>query len=183
MTHKIKKITIFLLKIHDGLCDGCYHAAAWMMLALALIISYEVLARYFFNRPTLWAADFTDYIMLYSTFFVSAWLLKRQGHINLTIWTDKLSPRAKLVSNTINSLIGAIVCGFVIWYGARDTWDAIAKNMWLARPVPVPKFFVLGVIPFGFVLLFVQFLRDAFKHLGELRAGSKEEKGPVRGNK
>lgn len=176
MNHKTKKITISLLKIHDGLCDGCYHAAAWMMLALALIISYEVIVRYFFNRPTLWVADFVDYIMLYSTFFMSAWLLKRQGHINLSILTERLSPRSKLVSNTINSLIGAVVCGFIIWYGVRDTWDAAVRNIWFARPVPVPKSLILGVIPFGFVLLFAQFLRDAFKHIGELRAGSKDEK-------
>lgn len=175
MNQTIRRLGTSFLRVHDRVCNGCYHASAWMMLAMALIISYEVLVRYFFNRPTIWVADFTDYIMLYSTFFVSAWLLKHGGHVRLTILYEYLSPRSRQVSDMINAFIGAIVCGFVIWYGVRDTWDAVEKSISLPRPVPVPKYLILGVIPFGCLLLFVQFLRNGFKFLSDLKAGSKNE--------
>jgi TRAP-type C4-dicarboxylate transport system permease small subunit len=92
---KIKHLGIFFITIYDRLCDGCYGVASWMMLGIALIITYEILVRYFFNCPTIWVADFTDYIMLYSTFFVGALLLKREGHVRLTVVYEHLSPRSR----------------------------------------------------------------------------------------
>jgi len=181
MNQKIRRLGIFCLRVHDHLRDGCAFLAAWMMLGMALILGYEVVVRYFFIRPTIWAVDFTDYIMLYSTLFVSAWLLKREGHVRLTILYDHLSPRSRQVSDMVNSFIGAIVCGFVIWYGVWDTWDAVEKCIVLPRPVPVPKYLVLGVIPFGCLLLCVQFLRNGFKFLRDLKVGSKKEEGGSRG--
>lgn len=165
----------FFLRVHDRVCNGCYHASAWMMLAMTLIISYEVVVRYFFNRPTIWVADFTDYIMLYSTFLVSAWLLKHEGHVRLTLLYMHLSPRLQQVSDMINAFIGAMVCGFVMWYGVRDVWDAVEKGISLPRPLPVPKYLILWVIPFGCFLLCVQFLRNGFGFLSDLKAGSKNE--------
>lgn len=176
MNQSISQVGAFFLKVHDRACNACFAASAWMMLAMAIIIAYEVLVRYFFNSPTIWVVDFTDYIMLYSTFLVSAWLSKHDGHIRLTMVYEYLSPRSRLVSDIINAFIGAIVCGFVIWYGAGDTWDAVEKDILLARPLPVPKYLIIWVIPFGFLLLFVQFLRNGFGSLSELRADSKMKK-------
>jgi C4-dicarboxylate transporter DctQ subunit len=169
MNQKIRRTGTFLLKVHDRLCDGCARAAAWMMLGMALIITYEVLMRYFLNRPTRWVADFSDYIMLYTTFFVSAWLLKNDGHVRLTILYERLSPRRRLIMEAINSFIGAIVCGFVVWYGVADILDAIAKGIVLARPIPVPKYLVLWVIPFGCLLLLVQFVKNGFQSLDDVK--------------
>lgn len=175
MNQTIRHLGTFFLRVHDRVCNGCRQAAAWMMLAMAMIIAYEVLVRYFFNRPTIWVSDFTDYIMLYSTFFVGAWLSKHDGHIRLTVVYEHLSPRSQKVSDMINAFIGAIVCGFVIWCGGEDTWNAVEKSILIARPVPVPKYLIVWVIPFGCLLLFVQFLRNGFKTLSDLKAGPKNE--------
>jgi len=174
---KIRQIGAFFSRVHESLCDGCARAAAWMMLGMALIITYEVLMRYFFNRPTKWVADFSDYIMLYTTFFVSAWLLKQDGHVRLTVLYERLAPRPRLIMEAINSFIGAIVCGFVIWYGVADVLDAIAKDLVLARPIPVPKYLVLWVIPFGCLLLLVQFVKSGFQSLDDVKTLPEENAG------
>lgn len=170
MNRTIKHLGIFFLRVHDRLCDGCYHVSAWMMLFMALSITYEVVVRYLFLSPTIWVNDFTDYIMLYSTFLVSAWLLKHDGHVRLTILSEHLSPRSQMRMDIINSFIGAIVCGFVIWYGVSDTLDALERGIVVNRPLEVPKYLILGVIPFGCLLLFLQFLRNGFKLLSDLKA-------------
>lgn len=176
MGQAIRHLGSFLLEVHDRVCKGCFHASAWMMLAMTLIISYEVVVRYFFTRPTMWVADFTDYIMLYSTFLVSAELLKHGGHVRLTILQVYFSPKRAKQLDVINAFIGAIVCGFVLWYGARDVWDAVQKSISIPRPLPVPKYLILWVIPFGCLLLCVQFLRNGFGLLSDLKAGSRNEK-------
>jgi len=170
MNYEKKKRDFVLLRIFNLISDACAHLAAWMMLWMALIITFEVTVRYFFNSPTSWVNDFTDYTMLYSTFFIAAWLLKHGGHVRLTILSEHLSPRSEKILEIINYFIGAIVCGILFFYGIIDVLDAIEKNIELARPFPVPKYLILMVIPFGFLILLFQFLIDLFKFFKELRA-------------
>lgn len=162
----MKKMLVFF----DSVLDGCATLAAWMMFAMALIVTYEVCVRYFFNSPTMWVNDFTDYIMLYSTFMVAAWLLKQEGHVRLTFLQEHLSSRANNIMNVINNFLGAIACMLLFYYGVVDVCDAIAKKIELARPIPVPKYLIIGVIPFGLLLFSLQFLRRAFGALTELKA-------------
>lgn len=166
------KVTIgsFLLRWHSRVRDGCAYLSIWMMMAMAVGISYEVIVRYFFARPTIWVADFTDYAMLYTTFFASAWLLKEDGHVRLTIVTERLSRRAQLRFEILNCAIGAVVSALLIYYGAADVWDAVKNGIMLVRPVPVPKYLILSVVPFGFLLLFVQFIGMAVKTRNDLKA-------------
>lgn len=172
MNQKIRRKGISFLNACDHFCDICAHASAWMMLAIALIISYEVVVRYFFNRPTIWVDDFTDYLLVYSTFGVSTWILRNDGHVRLTIILEHLSKRSQLVLDIINSCIGAVMCAFVVWFGVADTLDALVKSIEIPRPLPVPKYLIIWVIPFGFLLLFYQFLKNAFKFLKALKTRS-----------
>jgi TRAP-type C4-dicarboxylate transport system permease small subunit len=175
MNEKIKQIGIFLLRAHDSLCKWCAHISAWMILVMTLSIAYEVLVRYFFIRPTSWVSDFTDYTLLYITFLSSAWLLKLDQHVSLTVLLEQLSPRSRRVMEVVSSVLGAIVCGFIIWYGVADSWDAFARHIKVDRPLPVPKYLLLAVIPFGCLLLLVQFFRNAFRSLSALKDMSKTE--------
>ena len=172
ITQKIEATGIFLLKVHDRICYGCAYIGAWMMLGMAFIVAYEVTSRYFLNKPTSWAGDFTDYILFYSTFLAAAWLLKQRGHVNLTILLARFSERSQMVIQMINSFIGAIVSAIVIWYGVSDAWDAMVKGIVIDRAIIVPKYLLIGIIPVGFLLVFVQFIRDAFKSLQDIKGSS-----------
>lgn len=164
-----------LLRLYDRLCYGCAYISVWMMLGIILSINYEVFARYFFSSPTKWVNDFTDYTLLYTTFLASAWLLKNDEHIRLTFMLDRLSPRSRRVMGVINSFIGMIVCGYLIWYATADTWDAIKNSIMLPRPIPVPKYYIIVVIPFACLILLAQFILDAFKLLGILNGRNQSE--------
>ncbi len=172
MELKIKNGIMLLSSIYDSLCDLSAYVATWMMFGMAIIITYEITARYFFTRPTVWVSDFTDYIMLYTTFLASAWLLKHDGHVRLTILIEHLSPKAKLIMNVINSSISVIVCGVIFWFVALDSLDALRRNIVVPRPVAIPKYVFLGVISFSFLLLLFGFLRNALRSIRELQVGS-----------
>ncbi|MGK9237135.1 TRAP transporter small permease subunit [Inquilinus limosus] len=67
--------------------------AAWSILALTLVISYEVFARYLFRSPTTWAYDAS--YMLYGTLFMlgGAYTLSRNGHVRGDFLYRTWSPR------------------------------------------------------------------------------------------
>ncbi|HQU49871.1 MAG TPA: TRAP transporter small permease subunit [Casimicrobiaceae bacterium] len=79
----------------DALTRFAGKAIAWLILPMVLSLVWEVVARYFFDAPTVWAYDMT--FMLYGTFFMvgSAWTLQRGGHIRTDVYYSKWSKRTQ----------------------------------------------------------------------------------------
>ena len=60
-------------------------AFAWLILALTIVVSIEVLNRYILNAPTDWIIDFNN--MIYATDFMmcGAYSLAQGGHVRAEI--------------------------------------------------------------------------------------------------
>jgi TRAP-type mannitol/chloroaromatic compound transport system permease small subunit len=67
----------------------------WLIVPMVLSLVYEVVARYFFNAPTIWAYDMTSF--LYGAFFMlgAAYTLLRKGHIRTDSFYANWSPRTQ----------------------------------------------------------------------------------------
>lgn len=165
-----------LLKFHEQFCKACYWAGGILLFIMAFTVSYDVFMRYFLTRPTSWSIDFAEYTLLYSTFLAAAWLLKMDGHVKVSVLQEKLGKKMRLVLDIINSVIGAIACAILTWVGAKETIESYVQNVLIIRPVTVPKWLILWVIPFGFFLFFTYFIRNIFSLASELRSSLAIEK-------
>jgi TRAP-type mannitol/chloroaromatic compound transport system permease small subunit len=69
--------------------------ASWLIVALTLIISYEVFSRYALGTPHAWVFDVSN--MLYGALFMlaGAYTLAKRGHVRGDILYGFLSPRAQ----------------------------------------------------------------------------------------
>jgi C4-dicarboxylate transporter DctQ subunit len=162
MLPRLKKAVVFSLQVHDFLSKGCFYIGALLLFLMAITTSYDVAMRYFFVRPTSWALDFNEYILCYSTFFAAAWILKLDAHVKVSIILERFGAKGQRILNAVNSVIGALACVVLTWRTAIDTWDTYVEHVLIIRPVIVPKWAVLWVIPFGFLLLGLYFVRNAF---------------------
>ncbi len=65
----------------------------WMLIPMILSLAYEVVARYAFGKPTIWAYDMT--FMLYGSFFMlgASYTLRKKGHIRTDMFYERWSPR------------------------------------------------------------------------------------------
>ncbi len=77
----------------------------WLLVPLVLGLTYEVVARYLFNAPTIWAYDLT--FMLYGTFFMlgAAFALQRKGHVRTDMYYDRWSPRRQAMIDLVCYLL------------------------------------------------------------------------------
>jgi TRAP-type mannitol/chloroaromatic compound transport system permease small subunit len=80
-------------------------AFGWSILALTLVVCYEVLARYLFGAPTTWAFD-TSY-MLYGALFMmaGAYTLSRNAHVRGDFLYRTWSPRRQAWMDLVLYLI------------------------------------------------------------------------------
>ena len=134
-----------------------------LVLYMMLSVTYEVVMRYLFNRPTSWVVDIASLIVLYFTFASAAWLLREDGHVYMDMFLMMLKPKARSFLNIINSLLGAFVCIVLCGYGAKVTFEHLQDGVYTWGALSLPSALSLFLIPIGFFLLFLQFLIRAYK--------------------
>ncbi len=166
-----------ITKIFDGTLDIFVILAAVLILFIALGIATDVTLRYFWSRPIFWMTEVTEYALLWLTFLVAAWLLRREGHVKMDLLVNRLKPRGQRRINITTSILSAIVCLVIAWDSAMATWESYVKGYieWtLLEPPTTP---IIVIIPIGFSLLFIQFLRRAYGYWSSGRMVQPEEPG------
>jgi TRAP-type C4-dicarboxylate transport system permease small subunit len=157
---------------------GAFSFIAGLILAFILLsVCFDVFMRYFFNRPLQWVVELTEYALLYITFLGTAWLLKREGHINVDVFLALLGPRTQAGLKVFSSLIGIIVSFCLVWYGTAVAWENYRDGIYNITVLEFPKAPLLAIIPIGSLILLAQFIRRAYGSLAALIG-----KRPLTGN-
>jgi len=137
---------------------------------IMLMVVAEVAMRYFFNRPIVWVIDITEYVMLFITFLGIAWLLKKEGHVVMDLLLDHLNRKSRHMAVAITSVVAAITCFIITWYGVVVGLDWYNINYFYQGALDIPAFYLEAVIPVGMFLVSIQFLRRAYSNWKLMRA-------------
>ena len=157
-----------IIAIFDRLIDVLVFLACVLLICATLLVGADVVLRYFLGRPIVWSVEITEYSLLYIAFLGAAWLLKKEGHVRVDVVLNQLNPRNQALLNTITSIFGAMVCLVIAWYSAETTWDHFVRGIPAMETLHTPYFIILGIIPIGSFLLFIQFLRRTYGYLIEM---------------
>ena len=168
-----KKVTRFF----DSMIDVLAFAAGAFAVLIMLLISYLVIMRYIFNRPPAWIIEICEYLLLYITFFGTAWLLRKEGHVRVDLFFQALPPSWKKAFSFGTSLIGSASCFILTLLGLWVTWNNYSRGINSIQTISVPKWCLLWVIPLGSLLLAFQFIRHAKKALHEQEGSKPTVKG------
>lgn len=146
---------------------------AWLIIPMVIALSYEVVARYLFNAPTVWAYDMT--FMLYGTLFMvgAAYTLQRKGHIRTDTFYANWSPRTQGMVDTACYLLlffpGMLAFLYVSWEFFAKSFlqgERIVTSTWMP-PVWPFKF----VMPLATILLLLQGLAELLRSIRAMRSG------------
>jgi TRAP-type C4-dicarboxylate transport system permease small subunit len=136
-------------------------AAALFVLAGAML-TWEVLARYFFTAPTVWAAEFSQLCLIWGTLIAMPWCLRERRHIRITAVTGMLPEGGRRIAETFAMAAVAVFSALVLWKGWAIFWDSFERgrgssDSLMGTPAWVPE----AAVPFGFALLLIQALIEA----------------------
>lgn len=154
-----------VLHFIDLLSEWIGKASAFLVLALSFVIGYEVVARYLFNRPTIWAHELSA--MVFGAYIVlgGAYLLSAGRHVNMDLIYGILSPRKKALIDIITFWFFALFCVALVWKGGDTAWHSIMVREQARTTWSPPLYPIRLVLPIGAFLLLLQgvakFIRDA----------------------
>ena len=149
-----------MLKFIDRLSDLCARLAEILFFAIGIMITFEVVARYVFNAPTIWAEELSRFFQIWATYLACAYVF-RQGHlISITVIIDRCRRPIRLAARVFSLSVIILFSAAAIWYGSDIVLESIEMGRSTSTMLSVPKWMTESAIPFGFLLLFVQAVRE-----------------------
>lgn len=155
--------------IFDYIIGSLTYLAAAILTFIMLAVVWDVIARAVASQPLRWVLEFSEYSLLYITFLGTAWVLKLERHVIVDIGLNQFGLKTRALLNVATSILGAIICAILAWYGWDVAWEHLVKGFYQPTVIRPPDFPIFVIIPIGSFLLSIQFLRRANKHLGDWR--------------
>jgi TRAP-type mannitol/chloroaromatic compound transport system permease small subunit len=162
----------FLLLV-DRLSVWMGRASSWLIVALTLLISYEVFSRYVLNTPHPWAFDVM--LMLYGTHFMmaGAYTLAQNGHVRGDVLYGFFPPRVQasidLVLYIVFFIPGVVALAWAGYYYAADSWAINEHSSITADGPPIYPF--KTIIPIAGAILLLQGIVEIVRCVLCLRQG------------
>jgi len=157
-----------ILKAVDSISSWTGKSVQWLSVVLVLVMTFEVIMRYVFDSPTLWA--FETSIMLGATVYVLGWAYAHlyRLHLRVDVFYVRLSPRGKALIDALGTLflafpilvvmiINSVNYAVIAW----TTKERLDLTIWYPPAGPMRT-----IVALGFMLLtlqcLVQLVRDVY---------------------
>lgn len=140
--------------------------AAVALATIAVSVIIEVVARSIFNAPTLWAVEISTYAIITAGFLGSALVLRRGRHLEINLFTSRLSLTSQKWMGVITDVCGAGFCFLVCLSGVRFVELSQVMGAVSVSELRIPLWIPQLTIPVGFGLLGLEFLSRIMVRLG-----------------
>lgn len=162
------------MRILDRLSIALGRGLAWGFLAIALLMTWEVVARYGFDAPTYWAHEIAGVLAALAFVFGGAACMAERSHMRIGLVADRLGPRARRALDLLGLAAGIVYLAGLA-YGSlvmtrRTTFRFSADGTWMPERsgsswnTPAPAL-VKGALLAGAVLFLLVLLRQAWSAL------------------
>lgn len=111
------------------------------LVAIAVIMCYEISARYIFNSPTAWATEISTYLLVALVFFGLAAAQQHNIHVQVELWVDRLTPQRRITVELVGHWLGFLLVVITAWQAIsfnvreyiNDTrdWGLLSTPQWI----------------------------------------------------
>ncbi|MES1979627.1 MAG: TRAP transporter small permease subunit [Pseudomonadota bacterium] len=162
-----------ILHTADQISTWVGKAAAWLIVALMLLVCAEVFKRYALNAPTAWIYDANN--MLYGTLFMlgGAYTLAHDGHVRGDFFYGSMKPRTQATLDLVLYLVFFIPgIAALTWAGWTYFQDSLAIHEQTFNAEPIPVYPFKFVIPVAGAIVLMQGLSEMLRCLVCIRTGA-----------
>lgn len=151
------------MRLYDAVEVWAARLAALLLAATGVMLSYEVVARYFFTAPTIWAAELSQLCLIWACPMAAPWVLSARRHIRVTAVTQLLPGALRQGLEVVAMLIVATFSAVVVWFGFGIFHDSFERGRTTGTMLDLPAALPEAAIPAGFALLTLSALVNAWR--------------------
>ncbi|MFC1494786.1 TRAP transporter small permease [Thermodesulfobacteriota bacterium] len=162
--------------IFDKIIDCMLMAAAVIVVLDALAVSVDVILRKVIGFTWAPLYEIITYSLLWMTFLGTTAIMRMNSHVKMDSLTSQLSPKTEALLNSISHCVCVLLAGIMLFYTAKLAITDYQTSFILASILNPPKWPIEIIIPIGFLMLFVQLIRNSLGYLERYRELSLQEK-------
>jgi TRAP-type C4-dicarboxylate transport system permease small subunit len=138
----------------------------YLYLAAVVITAYEVVMRYLFDAPTIWAFELTILLCAICYLLSGGFVTAQHKHIAITSVYDLMPARIRWWLDLLAMLTGILAMGLLVWAAWRPAVLAvtIVERTGSAWNSPSPAI-IKPLIAIGALLIVLQLLVQLYRHL------------------
>lgn len=171
------KILRILDKIVDLLSKIALLFGGILLLAMAVNVTYGVVARYVFNSPSVVAIELTKILMIPALVLAVSYVQRYDRHLQVDFLSSRFPHKARLLLlQVIVPIMALFVVYVLVWKGWQSAMYSRSINETSYSSWAEPLWLVRVTIPIGYALLFLVLITQVIKGIASL---FREEKKAV----
>jgi len=159
------------MKPIDNLTDFFGKISSYLVLILSILVVWDALSRYLFHAGSVALQELEWHIFDVIFLMGLSWALKADEHVRVDIFYSRFSPKTKALVNLISMLFLILpFSAMVVYTSSNFIYLSYLQNEISSDPGGLKyRYVIKGFIAFGFVLLALQSLSEAYKNFKILR--------------
>jgi len=141
----------------------------WFLMAMVFSLMFEVIARYFFKAPTIWAADVCEQCMILLGAAGGAYSYLYDQFVRVDLIYEKLSLRRRALMDIITFFIFAVFMYMVVVQNFEAMVNAYSMDITSPTILRIPYGYGRTAVVVGSVLLALQGISILIKNIYTLR--------------
>ena len=151
-----------LAAAHDALSRLGFDVAAGCLGVIVCAYCYEVVARYFFNAPTIWAGPLVAYMLCALVFLAAPDITRKNSHIVINVLQEKMSPQHVVYLQKVIAAVSAAACIVGVWIVGATVISQYTQGIETILTWAIPKWPLSALIAYGLLSSGIHFLRFLF---------------------
>lgn len=127
-----------------GIAHVAMAMAALTVLAMCLLVTGAVFARYVLGLPVVWVPEIVGYLMVALVFLALGETMLAGSHIRIDLLVGRLPPRVRNIVDLLTLTLSTGIAGFFAWhgvktmmrsldYGRRDSFGALSTPLYIPQ--------------------------------------------------
>jgi len=150
--------------------------SSYVIVAMVLMMTYEVVCRYVFNAPTIWSAEMNQYALCFISMMGGGYAILKDEHVRVDILYHRFSPRRQAAIDLLTWWLVIVFCIVLMWKGGDMAVEAFIKGEKSMGFINFPMFPSLSLVPIGAFLMLIQAISRLMRHSMTLLASEDENK-------
>ena len=136
---------------------------------MAVLVFVNVIARYVFGNSLAVSDEMSTYLIVLMSFMGTAVAARRKAHLGLSIVTDHVSPRARLIISMVMYAISALFCLLIVIFGIQMVISQYQMGQETAT-MQWPEWIYGSFVPVGAAFAMMAFLQTMVQMYKEFKA-------------
>ncbi len=146
---------------------------------MTIMTTYQVITRYFFNKPSAIADAVSQFLFVWMIMFGSAYVYGSREHLTIDLLKDKFPPKMNLVVEILTNIVLFCFVVIVCVYGGYLYANSQIKQ--IDPSLGISKSILYASIPFTGVITAFYAIFNSVKSVADYKRGQRKTGDPLGG--